>query len=85
MRRSDDSVGIGILYLVKKEVTVLNSIQSKIAVMEFGELACVSLLPKSAVAHHYIEKYKMNLTGRTLSLEVPEVLDLINKYDNDKK
>jgi hypothetical protein len=55
---------------------------AKIAVAEFGELACVSLKPKSMIAHHYINKYKMNVTGMTLSLEVPEILDLINEFDN---
>ncbi len=57
---------------------------AKIAVEEFGEWACVSLVPKSSIAKHYVDKYKMNVTGKTLSLEVPEILKLINKYDNDK-
>lgn len=56
---------------------------SKIAVKEFAELACVSLVPKTSIAKHYMEKYRMNLTGRTLSLEIPEILSLINQYDND--
>lgn len=56
---------------------------AKIAVREFGELACVSLRPKSRIAQHYIDKYKMNVTGMTLSIEVPEIIDLINFYDND--
>ena len=56
---------------------------AKIAVSEFGELACVSLKPKSEIAQHYIDKYNMNVTGVTLSIEVPEILDLINFYDND--
>ena len=56
---------------------------AKIALMEFGEFACVSLRPKSRIAQHYIEKYSMNVTGMTLSLEVPEILNLINLYDHD--
>ena len=56
---------------------------AKIAVVEFGELACVSLRPKSQIAQHYINKYSMNVTGMTLSLEVPEILNLINLYDHD--
>ena len=56
---------------------------AKIAVREFGELACVSLKPKSQIAQHYIDKYNMNITGMTLSIEVPEIIDLINFYDND--
>lgn len=56
---------------------------SKIAVIEFGELACVSLRPKSSIVQHYITKYNMNITGSTLSLEVPEIINLINEYDHD--
>ncbi len=56
---------------------------AKIAILEYGELACVSLRPKTQIAQHYIEKYNMNITGMTLSIEVPEILDLINSYDND--
>jgi hypothetical protein len=56
---------------------------AKIAVREYGELACVSLKPKIQIAKHYIEKYNMNVTGVTLSIEVPEIINLINKYDND--
>jgi hypothetical protein len=56
---------------------------AKTAVREYGELACVSLRPKSQIAQHYIDKYNMNITGLTLSIEVPEILDLIRKYNHD--
>ena len=56
---------------------------AKIAVAEFGELACVSLRPKSSISQHYISTYHMNVTGTTLSLETPEILNLINQFDND--
>ncbi|WP_163380807.1 N-acetyltransferase [Cyclobacterium sp. SYSU L10401] len=56
---------------------------AKIALREFGELACVSLRPKSQIARHYMETYNMNLTGLTLSMEIPQILALINLYDND--
>ncbi|RUT68497.1 N-acetyltransferase [Flavobacterium cupreum] len=56
---------------------------AKIAVAEYAELACVSLKPKSTIAQHYIDKYNMNITGMTLSLEVPEILNLIKTYDNE--
>jgi len=57
---------------------------AKIAIAEYGELACVSLKPKTEIAQHYIDKYKMNVTGITLSLEVPEILDLVNLFDNNE-
>lgn len=56
---------------------------AKIAVMEYAELGCVSLRPKSQIAQYYIMKYKMISTGLTLSIEVPEILNLINLYDHD--
>lgn len=55
---------------------------AKIAVAEYAELACVSLKPKSKIAQHYIDKYHMHITGATLSIEIPEILDLINLYDD---
>jgi len=54
---------------------------SKLAIKEFAELACVSLKPKEAIAQHYIDMYGMNITGTTLSIELPEILALIEEYD----
>lgn len=56
----------------------------KIAVNDYRELACVSLRPKSSIAQHYIDEYNMNVTGMTLSLEVPEIINLINQFDHDE-
>jgi len=56
---------------------------AKLAVRDFGEWACISLRPKTQIAQHYIDKYKMNITGVTLSLEVPEIFELIELYDHD--
>lgn len=56
---------------------------AKMAVADFGELACVSLKPKSSIAKHYIDTYNMRITGATLSIEVPEIITLINEYDHE--
>jgi hypothetical protein len=56
---------------------------AKIAVRKFGELACVSLRPKTEIAQHYIRTYNMIPTGLTLSIEMPEILHLIKKFDHD--
>lgn len=55
---------------------------SKIALREYAELACVSLKPKGALVEHYRQKYSMNVTGATLSLEILEIMKLINTYDH---
>ena len=57
---------------------------SKFAVYNFAEDACVVIRPKTLVSKHYQEKYKMKQQGRLLSLEVPEILEVINMYDHDK-
>ncbi|MCY1312637.1 hypothetical protein D9M70_630750 [compost metagenome] len=51
------------------------------ALENYGELACVSLRPKTEIARHYMKKYKMRITGMSLSLEMPEIIDLINEYE----
>ncbi len=56
---------------------------AKIAVELFGEMACISLKPKTTIRQHYIDTYNMKLTGKVLSLEVPELLNLINQYDHE--
>lgn len=78
---SKENVGRGKVF--KKVAGNLIAHVAKIAVADYGELACVSLRPKSSIAQHYINKYNMNVTGLTLSLEVPEIIDLINQYDHD--
>ena len=54
---------------------------AKIAIEDYGELACVSLRPKTEIANHYIKRYRMKRTGVSLSLEIPEILELINEYE----
>lgn len=56
---------------------------SKLAIKDYAELSCVSLVPKSKIAQHYIEKYNMRITGMTLSLEITEILSLLTNYDHD--
>ncbi len=41
----------------------------------------ISLRPKTILTKHYIQKYKMKITGQVLSIEVPELIDLINEYE----
>lgn len=54
---------------------------SKVALKKYEELACVSLKPKRQIAQHYIDRYGMNITGATLSIELREIFKLINEYD----
>lgn len=57
---------------------------AKEALKDFGEMCCVSLIPKSQLAPHYMNKYGMRQTGMTLSVELPEILNLITMYDHEE-
>lgn len=57
---------------------------AKRAVLKYGEWACISLRPKTELAQYYINKYKMSITGMTLSLEVPEIIELIKQYSHEE-
>lgn len=56
---------------------------SKLALRNHGELACVSLKPKTALVKHYMQEFGMNRTGMTLSLEFQGILDLLKKHDEE--
>lgn len=45
----------------------------------YGELACVSLLPKTALKQHYMEKYGMLDGGRQVFLEGKPLFDWAKK------
>lgn len=76
---SSDNIGKN-----KKYDRIVGNIISQLGIMaiqKFGELACISLRPKTILTKHYIQKYKMKVTGQVLSIEVPELIDLINEYE----
>lgn len=50
------------------------------AKVKYGLLACVSLVPKTELKLHYIEKYKMLDAGWQLYLEGNPLNDIILKY-----
>lgn len=56
---------------------------AKEALKDYGEMSCVSLIPKSKLAAHYMGTYGMRQTGMTLSVELPEILELITRYDHE--
>jgi hypothetical protein len=52
----------------------------RLAVVHYGEKACVSLLPKTELKDHYIMEYGMADGGWQVFLESRPLLDLIAKY-----
>lgn len=53
---------------------------SRIALKEFGELACVSLKPKDAIHRHYMENYSMYRAGMSLCLDIRGIKELVETY-----
>ena len=49
----------------------------------FGHWASVSLVPKTRLLQHYIEKYHMHPAGRHLLLDGEDIMKLINRYNHD--
>ncbi len=47
----------------------------------FGDLACISLVPKTELVNHYKKEYLMQEAGRSLFLDGVELIQLIIKYD----
>ena len=56
---------------------------SKYSLRLYGELACVSLIPKTEIVQHYIDRYDMFKAGISLCLDGRELINLINTYDHD--
>ncbi|HAC14685.1 MAG TPA: N-acetyltransferase [Bacteroidetes bacterium] len=56
---------------------------SKRAIEDFGEKACVTLVPKTKLMPHYIQKYHFIPVGNVLCLTIPEIFTLIEEYDHD--
>ncbi len=50
------------------------------SVKRYGDLACVSLMPKTELQEHYRRKYGMIDAGHQLCVEGLSLIKLINKY-----
>ncbi len=53
------------------------------SIKKFGEMACVSLVPKTDLIQYYMDEYGMLQAGKSLFIDGNELLQLIKKYDHD--
>ena len=51
------------------------------AMKRYGIEGCVSLVPKTQLKHHYIEKYGMIDAGRQVFLEGEQLLRMLKEYE----
>ena len=52
----------------------------RLAVSQFGEKACVSLVPKTKLRQYYINEYGMLTAGNSLYLADEPLLQILSKY-----
>ncbi|MBC9912608.1 N-acetyltransferase [Chitinophaga varians] len=52
----------------------------QLSLMKYGEMACVSLVPKTEIRRHYMEKYGMEDAGWQLFLDGWRLLNIVKKY-----
>ncbi|WP_113617075.1 N-acetyltransferase [Chitinophaga flava] len=52
----------------------------QLSLEKYGEFACVSLVPKTEIRQHYIEKYGMLDAGWQLFLDGGRLLNIVKKY-----
>ncbi|MGJ1513924.1 hypothetical protein ACR79N_02970 [Sphingobacterium siyangense] len=83
IKGKDDILGLISFERISKEMRI--HVRLLIASVENVGAAKIddSLRPKTQIAQHYIDKYKINITGMTRSLEIPEIFELIEFYDHD--
>ena len=53
------------------------------AVKFFGEMACVSLIPKTQLIAHYCKSYYVIPAGKSLFIDGKELVQLITDYDQE--
>ena len=78
---SIDNAGFAKIY--DRIVGNLITYVSKRAIEDFGEKACVTLVPKSKLMPHYIQKYHFKPVGNVLCLTIQEIFTLLEEYDYD--
>ena len=80
---SKENVGEGKIY--EGIAGCLIAFTCRACLNEYGELSCVSLVPKTKLKPHYIRKYGMQDAGWQIFLEALSLLNIINRYYNENE
>ena len=56
---------------------------ARLAVKEFGANAAITLIPKTALRQHYINRYGFEPAGRILFAEGAKLFELLKSFDHD--
>ncbi len=60
----------------------LIALAAKTAVIKYAENAAISLIPKTELGQHYMNKYGFEQAGRNLFLEGEKIINIINEFYN---
>jgi len=76
-----------LLHEINKKINVyeemagnLLAFAAKMAMTKYGELACISLVPKTELKEHYMQEYGMLDAGLSVYLELKALQKLITTY-----
>jgi hypothetical protein len=54
---------------------------ARLSIKKYGADAAVSLVPKTLIAKHYIDKYGFEAAGKSLFIQGGKLYNLIEKYE----
>ncbi len=75
---STENIGKNKIY--KNIAGCLIAFACRLAVIRYGIEACVSLVPKTELIEHYMQKYYMQYAGRQLYLDGNNLIKLMEEY-----
>jgi len=76
---------IGENKMIERIAGNLFAFAARLALKKYGATAAISLVPKTVLAQHYMDKYGFEQAGISLFIEGAKLIDLLNKYYYDKK
>ena len=91
--KSEQRIEIKLLAVVKENVGNdkkidriagnLLAFAARLAYKEYGPMAAISLIPKTELRQHYMNKFGFEQAGRSLFLEGDQLIKLLKEYDYD--
>lgn len=74
---------IGAMKTIDRLTGNLLTYAARLAVTRYGLIAAVSLIPKTTLKRHYIDKYGFEESGNSVFILWPQLQILIKEYDHD--
>jgi len=61
----------------------LIAFSARLAIKRFGAMAAISLIPKTVIGQHYMDRYGFEQAGRSLFMEGKNLQNLLKEYKYD--